>query len=156
MVRIELANERHFAEVLAWLKIEKDQGGEGFYCNRNIIEKAFAAGEGLCVFAESGIIGFAIFQMFTEGSNLDIIEVQSIQRRQGVGSQLLIAAIDTLREQGAKYIHVECTSTDGEALCLRHGFEPYVDPDNYRSVYANPLLRLYLSEWRPTPKNPWV
>ena len=155
MASIEPASTDHFAEVLAWLKAEKEQGGTGFYCNRNIIENSFASGEGLCAIAEEKIIGFAVFQMFTDGGDVHIIEVEPSARGQGLGSQLLLATVEVLRGLGAKYAHVECTSAEGEALFRRHGFENYVDPRNYRSEWDNPLLRLYLSEWRPLPRNPW-
>lgn len=156
MVSIEPANPYHFAEVLAWLKTEKEQGKSGFYCNRNVIEKSFSSGEGLCAIAGGRVIGFAVFQMFTDGGDINIIEVEPSARGQGLGSQLLLSAVGELRELGAKYVDVECTSAEGEALCRRHGFEDYVDPRNYRSEWHNPLLRLYLFEWRPRPSNPWA
>ena len=156
MVSIEPANTHQVEEVLGWLKAEKEQSGTGFYCNRNAIEKSFSSGEGLCAIAEGRIIGFAVFQMFTDGGVVHIIEVEPSSRGQGLGSQLLLAAVEVLRGLGANYVNVECTSAEGEALCRRHGFEDYVDPRNYRSEWDNPLLRLYLSEWRPQPRNPWA
>lgn len=156
VVHIESANTKHFAEVLAWLRIEKEQLGTGFYCNRNVIEKSFASGNGLCVIADGKIVGFAAFQMFTDAGDILIIEVKPSARGRGLGSRLLLATVEALRELGAKYIHVECSSSEGEALCRRHKFETYIDPLNYRSGWKNPLLRLYLSEWRPQPPNPWA
>lgn len=156
MVSIEPANPNDFAEVLAWLKTENDQDGVGFYCNRNIIEKSFASGEGLCAIVEGKIIGFSVFQVFTDGGEIQIIEVEPSARGQGVGSQLLISTVEWLRDRGAKYVHVECTSDEGKSLCRRHRFEDYVDPRNYRSEWDNPLLRLYFSDWRPQPPNPWA
>lgn len=156
MASIEPANTQHYAEVLAWLKAEEEQGGTGFYCNRNVIEKSFASGEGLCAIADGKVIGFAVFQMYTDGGDIHIIEVEPLARGQGLGSQLLLAAIEALRGLGAKYVHVECTSAEGEALCRRYGFEDYIDPRNYRSEWDNPLLRLYLSEWRPRPPKLWL
>lgn len=153
MVSIKLANPHFFPEILEWLKAERDQGGAGFYCNRHIIEKSFASGEGLCAFVGGRIVGFAVFQMYADGGDVHIIEVEPLSRRLGLGSQLLLAAVEALRGLGANYVDVECTSLEGEALCRRHGFEDYVDPRNYRSEADNPLLRLYLSEWRPRPSN---
>src|SRR3569832_644257 len=88
-----------------------------------------------------------------KGCDVHIIEVEPSARGQGLGSQLLLAAVETLRGLEAKYVHVECTSAKGEALCRRHGFETYVDPNSYRSESGTLLLRLYLSEWRPRPPN---
>jgi ribosomal protein S18 acetylase RimI-like enzyme len=156
VVSIEQANTHHFAEVLAWLKAENEKGKTGFYCNRKVIEKSFFSGEGLCAIAEGRVIGFAVFQMFTDGGDINIIEVEPSARGQGLGSQLLLSAVEVLRGLGAKYVDVECTSAEGKTLCQRHGFEDYVDPHNYRSEWDNPLLRLYLSDWRPRPPKPWA
>jgi len=156
VVSIEPANTSHFGEVLEWLKAEQEQGGTGFYCNRNVIEKSFASGAGLCAIAEGRIVGFAVFQMFADGGDVHIIEVEPSARGQGLGSRLLLAAVDALRRLGAKYVDVECTSADGEAICRCHGFEDYIDPRNYRSEWDNPLLRLYLSDWRPQPPNQYA
>lgn len=156
MANIEPANTQYFAEVIAWLKSENEQGGTGFYCNRNVIEKSFASGNGLCAITEGRVIGFTVFQMFSDGGEVHIIEVKPSARGQQLGSQLLFAAVEVLRGFGAKYIQVECTSIEGEALFRRHGFEDYVAPRNNRNEWDNPLLRLYLSKWRPRPPNPWA
>ena len=121
-----------------------------------MIAKSFARGEGLCAFAEKAIVGFAVFQMFTDGGEVHIVEVKPAARRQGLGSQLLLAAVDSLRQSGAKYVDVECTSQEGEVLCRRHCFDDYADPRNHRNDWDNPTLRLYLSAWRPPPPNPWA
>lgn len=155
MVCIEPAEIRYIPEVIGWLKNEKDRGAKGFYCNRKIIEKSFASGDGLCAFVDGKIVGFAIVQMFTDGGDVQIIEVEPSSRRQRLGSQLLLAAVEVLRGRGAKYIDVECTSEEGETLCRRHGFDDYIDPINYHDEWGNPLLRRYLSDWRPVPQNPW-
>lgn len=156
MVNIEPASSHHFSEVLAWLMTEMEQSGKGFYCNRNVIEKSFASGNGLCAIAEGKVIGFAVFQMFSDGGDVHIIEVEPSARGQGLGSKLLLAAVEALRGLGAKFVDVECTSVEGETLCRRYGFENYVDPRNYRGEWDNPALRLYLSPWRPPPLNPWA
>lgn len=153
---IEGADPRHLQEVLGWLKAEEEQAGTGFYCNRNVIAELFASGEGLCAITEGRIVGFAVFQMFSDGGSVQIVEVKPSARLQGLGSRLLLAAVDALRRLGAKYVAVECTSAEGEALCRRHGFEDYVDLRNHRNEWDNPLLRLYLSDWRPPPRHPWA
>jgi GNAT superfamily N-acetyltransferase len=156
VTEIQTATSHHLQEVLVWLKAEREETGDGFYCNRNVIAQSFAVGEGLCAFAEEGIVGFAVFQMFTDGGDVQIVEVKPSARRRGLGSALLLAAVDVLCRQGAKYVDVECTSPEGEALCRRHGFGDYVDPRNHRREWDNPTLRLYLSEWRPPPPHPWA
>ena len=156
MTKIQPASSLDLSEVLQWLKVEEDEVGEGFYCNRNVIAKSFEAGEGLCAVEEGQIVGFVIFQLFTDSGDVNIVEVKPSARRRGIGPQLLTAAVKYLREQGAKYVDAECTSQDGEALCRRQEFEDYVDPRNHRNEWDNPTLRLYLSSWRPKPPHPWA
>jgi len=155
VVNIQPARPDHLDEIIAWLRAEDELTGEGFYCNRNVISSLFLEGDGLCAISGESIVGFAVFQMFSEGGNVQIIEVQPLFRGHGIGSVLLLAAVDVLRCRSAHYVDVECTSPAGEALCRRHGFETYTDPKNYRSQWDNPTLRLYLSEWRPAPKSLW-
>ena len=155
MTQIQPATSRDVPEVLQWLKAEKDEGGNGFYCNRKTIAKSFEAEQGLCAVEQNQIVGFVIFQMFTDGGNVDIVEVKPTARRRRLGYQLLSAAVNYLREKGAKYVDAECFSTEGEALCRGYGFEDYADPRNYRDECDNVNLRLYLGSWRPRPPHPF-
>lgn len=156
MAQIRAATLMDLPELLVWLKEERDETGEGFYCNKEVIEKSFRRDEGLCAIWNGRIVGFAVFQMFSDGGGVQIVEAHPSARRQQIGSQLLKAAIDVLRCHGAHYVDVECTSAEGEALCRRHGFEDYVDPRNERRPFDNPTLRLYLSDWRPPARHPWA
>lgn len=156
MVRIEAANSSHLGEVLGWLQLEEQESGEGFFCNQNVIANAFASGSGICAVSESGVSGFAVIQVLGEGGDIHIIEVKPVARGRGLGARLLLAAIELLRELGAKFVDVECTSRAGEALCRKHGFEDYSDSRNYQSEWDNPTLRLYLSAWRPKARHPWA
>jgi GNAT superfamily N-acetyltransferase len=155
VVEIQIATPSHLPEVLEWLRVEDEQTGSGFYCNRNVVENSFADGDGLCATAEGEVVGFVVLQMFAEGGDVHIVEVMPTARRQGLGSQLLLAAVEVLRQRGAKYVDVECTSAEGERLCRPHGFEDYADPWNHRGDWDNPTLRLYLSDWRPKARHPW-
>jgi GNAT superfamily N-acetyltransferase len=156
MVSLELATTQLFPEVLEWLAAEKERGEAGFYCNRNIIEKSFSSGEGLCALIDGKIVGFVVFKMYANGGDIDIIEVEASFRGLGIGSKLLLAATEALRRLGANYVDVECSSADGESLCRKHSFLDYVDPCNHRNKWDGPLLRLYISDWRPQPPNPWA
>ena len=156
MTKIQTAASRDLPEVVQWLKDEEDEAGEGLYCNRNVISRSFEAGEALCAVEENQIVGFVIFQMFIDGGDVNIVEVKPSARRRGLGHQLLDAAVNHLRKQGAKYVDAECTSQEGEILCRSHGFEDYVDPRNQRNEWDNPTLRRYLLSWRPKPPHPWA
>ena len=153
---IHVATASDFQEVLEWLKEERDRGEDGFFCNREIIAKSFGAGEGLCTICEGKIVGFAVFQFFIDSGDVQIIEVHQSFRRKGLGAKLLGAAVGALCGLGAMYIDVECTSREGEALCRSYGFEEFFDPQNFRGEWDNPTLRLYFSDWRPSPPHPWA
>ena len=156
MTQVRPATVTDLPEVLGWLNEERDETGEGFYCNKEVIESSFARDEGLCAIENGKIVGFAVIQMFSDGGHVQIIEAHPSARRRRIGTHLLEAAIDVLRGQGSHSIDVACTSPEGEALCRRRGFQDYVDPRNYRSPFANPKLRLYLSDWRPPVRLPWA
>lgn len=156
MVKVRVATLEDLPEILAWLKEEREQTGDGFYCNKVVIENCIAGGDGLCAIDNSKIVGFAVFQMLGEGGDVHIIETHPSARRQRIGSQLLRESIDALRKRGAHYVSVECTSAGGEALCRGQGFEDYIDPRNQPRPDDTPKLRLYLSDWRPPVRLPWA
>jgi ribosomal protein S18 acetylase RimI-like enzyme len=137
------------------LKTEDVATGEGFYCNRNVVTQAFLEGSGICALIDGASVGFSVFQMYDDGGDIHIVEVHPGFRGRGIGGQLLEATVERLRKLGAQYVDVECTSRGGEALCRRHGFEDYVDPNNYRNEWDDPELRRYLSDWRPPVRSPW-
>ncbi|MGV8869947.1 MAG: GNAT family N-acetyltransferase [Janthinobacterium svalbardensis] len=153
---IKQASTVFFPEVIEWLKAENERDGTGFYCNRNVIERLFFRGDGLCYMVAGRTVGFVVFQMYIDGGEIHIIEIEPSFRQQGLGSQLLMAGVEALRGKGAKYVEVECTSLEGEALCRSQLFEKYIDPVNYKNEDDNPILRRYFSEWRPSPPNPWA
>jgi ribosomal protein S18 acetylase RimI-like enzyme len=156
MAKTRVATLEDLPELLVWLKEEREQTDEGFYSNKEVIESCIRRGEGLCAIENSRILGFAVFQMFSEGGEVHIIEAHPAARRRRIGSQLLQASIETLRNRGAHYVSAECTSAEGEALCRGQGFEDYVDPRNQPRPFDNPKLRLYLSDWRPPERQPWA
>lgn len=122
-ITLESASDAHLAHVLAWLKEEADAGNAGFYDNRQTISNLFSRDEGICAIHTGHPVGFVVFQMYSVGSEIHIIEVHPKYRGLGIGSQLLAAARARLQALGAPYIDVACTSPSGEALCRRHGFE---------------------------------
>ena len=156
MAQIRSASLDDLPDVLTWLKEEEEQTGGGFYCNRTVIESCFSREDGLCAIESQRIIGFAVFQLFSDGGEVHIVEAHPSERRQGVGSQLLLASIEAMRRRGAHYVGAECTSAEGEALCRKHGLEDYVDSRNERRPFDNPKLRLYLSDWRPPVRRSWA
>lgn len=155
-ITLELASEKYLAATLAWLKDEYDELGEGFYCNRKVVSKSFMNGTGFCAVYQGSPVGFTIFDLLIPEGTIYIVEVHPALRRHAIGSQLLASTIEWLRINGVECIDVECTSQAGEALCKKHGFDCYTDPNNYKDEFENPTLRRYLSDWRPPQRSPWA
>jgi ribosomal protein S18 acetylase RimI-like enzyme len=112
-------------------------------------------GSCVCAIVDGASIGFSVFQMYEDGGEIHIVEVHPSFRGHRIAGQLLDATVERLRSLGAHYADVECTSSAGEALCRRHSFEDYVDPDNYRDESDDQKLRRYFSDWRPPVRPPW-
>jgi GNAT superfamily N-acetyltransferase len=148
-VAIVSAHAGHLGEIHAWRRAECEEDGEGLYRNWQFIANALSTGRGVCAVAEGRVVGFAVFERFEEEGDVDVIQVHPDFWRRGIGTQLLRAAREKLEQLGARLIEVECVTQAGYALCKHFVFEDYVDPKNYRSEYDDPMLRLYLSEWRP-------
>jgi GNAT superfamily N-acetyltransferase len=155
VVKLRAGKASDLPELLSWLKEERDQTGEGFYCNKTVIERCFERGDVLCAINDGRILGFAALQFYGESGAIHMVEAHPSERRRRIGSALLKAAVDMLRGRGALCVDVECSTPQGEALCRKHGFEPYVD-DPRNAPADNPTLRLYLSDRRPPVRCPWA
>ena len=142
------ASPARLREVIRWLQEEHEVGGDGFYCNANVIEHSFAERKVVCALAEEKVVGFSVFYIVPPASGLSIIEVHPQYRKRGVGRKLMAATLMTLSQRGALYVTADCTSEAGMALCKGSGFQPRVDCN---SAYgAAVIARL----WLELPRKP--
>jgi GNAT superfamily N-acetyltransferase len=152
-LRIVDGSQRELPGVLEWLREEDANTSEGFFCNSDVIARSFRDGSSLCALADAHVVAFAVYYIAPPSSGISIIEVHPKYRKRGVGAQMMTATIQRLRSLGAEYVHANCTSTEGEALCRAHGFQTYIHPRNFRSEFATPELRLALTQSAPPPQN---
>mgnify|MGYP001598586588 CR=1 FL=1 len=137
---VVLATEAHLLEILAWLKQEERETGEGFYCNREIIVESQQQGEVCCAVVRSTVVGFVVQTRKSVGASIDILEVKPQCRGQGFGKMLALGAIERLFESGAEFITVRCAPRSSERFWKSLGFQPTGAPQ--RSIWDNPRLVL--------------
>lgn len=132
--------EVHLREILAWLKQEERETGEGFYCNRKIIVESQQQGEVWCAVVRSTAVGFVVQTRKTVGASIDILEVRPQCRGQGFGKMLAIDAIERLFKSGAEFITAQCAPRSSEPFWKSLGFRSTETPQ--WAVGDNPRLVL--------------
>jgi GNAT superfamily N-acetyltransferase len=138
-LQIVRGNEIHLRQVLQWLRRDYESTGEGFYCNPEIIEEWFHEGKAVCALSNEHAVAFATFNLYPPGSKVSIVEVDPQHRCQGIGTRLMRDLLRRLKRQGATYANAECTSAEGEALCVKVGFRPIAP--NARRAHIRSFLR---------------
>ena len=131
------AAERDLASIETWLRLEREQTGEGFYCNWSIIEKGFGAGHLFVLGAQGDVLGFVLDAPYGP----DILEVRPDARGAGRGRQLAQAAIATAFERGISVIEIDCAPDTSIPFWQKMGFTVvYGRAGNGGGVYAFKVL----------------
>ncbi|MEH2469300.1 GNAT superfamily N-acetyltransferase [Nitrobacteraceae bacterium AZCC 2161] len=122
-MEVELANPDDLAEILTWLKQEYDEdGGEGFWCNRNIIARSLNGGD-LYVIRDGGAP--VAFQVGKHAA--DIVSVKKAYRRKGLGTSLFEASIARAIDDDVVVMQGECAPATSLPFWQKHGFERFLD-----------------------------
>lgn len=159
-IAIETGSMTQFEEVQQWLASEEliwrdaTYGMRGFHCNLRRIRDGFVDGRALVAVSDGLAVAFVIIRDADEDiSEISFIETHPLLRGAGIARELAVAALGRLRALGVKAVDVECTSSASEKLFRSIGFEDNADERN-RSDGVE--LRLYLTDWRPKPKHPFM
>jgi len=120
--------KEHLQEILKWLKEEKQSTGEGFYCNRRVISKAFHEGRFHCLFGSELAVAFIVLDIYGNESEISILEVHPAHRGCGFGTLLVKHSISYLKERGVNIVDVECTPPQSESFWRGRGFTDYNPP----------------------------
>lgn len=131
---IVTATPEDLAVVLAWLEREYEADGEGFWCNRGIIERA--QGEDLWVVRRDGVA--AAFQVGDYAA--DIVSVRKDFRRQGLGDALFAASLERAARDNVNVLSIECTPRTSWTFWRRHGFQRYGDLSEWGKITARRVL----------------
>ncbi len=91
------------------------------------------------------IVGFVIFHIAADVSEIYNIAVESSYARLGIGKQLMIAAIDESRRRDAARVVLEVRKSNASAInfYVNFGFRTVGERKNY---YSNPIEDAYVME----------
>lgn len=120
MADIEIApsNEKDLKTILAWLEAEEEDTGNGFWCNRGIVEDSHAEG-GLILLREDDVaVAFQLGALVRPG----IMEVRPDCRGRGYGRMLAERRLEEAREKDWCLLHIECTPSSSRPFWERMGF----------------------------------
>lgn len=142
MVAIEAATSAdidHIAD--RWVELARDQRAHGSHLlaaeNRSVVRDSVARHvieNDLFVARDEGIVGFVMFELqtgiyqhSTTHGVIQNIYVEPEFRNEGIGSALLDAAEEALRDRGAKILSLEVLARNQNARRLyeNRGYEPH-------------------------------
>jgi ribosomal protein S18 acetylase RimI-like enzyme len=142
MVAIEAATSADIDHITdCWVKLARDQRDHGSHLlaaeNRSVVRDSVARHvieNDLLVAREEGIVGFVMFELQTgiyqHSTTRGVIQniyVEPASRDEGIGSALLDAAEEALRERGAEVLSLEVLARNQNARRLyeNRGYEPH-------------------------------
>lgn len=118
---MERANSVDLDEIMNWLKCEYEEYGEGFWCNRNIIEHSFKEDKDLWVVRDDAkAVAFQVGDY-----SPDIVCVRKDMQREGIGSAFAQANYARAKTEGVTVISGECSPITSLPFWQAHGFELY-------------------------------
>ncbi len=134
MNEVVKATPEDLVATLGWLKREHDEDGEGFWCNRRIIERA--QGRDLWVIRCDGEA--VAFQVGDYAA--DIVSVRKDHRRRGLGDALFAASLHRARNDNINVLSIECTPRLSWAFWKRHEFVRFGDMSEFGRITARRVL----------------
>lgn len=114
------ATARDLAAIKVWLREEREQTGEGFFCNWNVIADLFEKHEVFVVDAAGDPVAF----LANEGAHHLIAEVRPDQRGRGYGRMIAEAMVEQSTAKGLSVIEIDCAPETSVPFWTRMGFTP--------------------------------
>lgn len=130
------ATPEDIACILAWLKREYDEDGEGFWCNHNLISEVKSSAGDLWVIRRDGEA--VAFQLGKYSAS--ILSVRRDYRKMGLGTALVQASIKRAFMDNVNALSVQCEPESSLGFWKRMGFVQYDDPDFPDHVNARLML----------------
>jgi len=129
-------------EISEWLREEEATCDEGFYCNINVIEKAFRNKEAFCITWKNQAIGFLIYSRYKRKGRIEIAEVNPACRGWGAGRFLVENSMSTFASRGVFVVDLECRPKKSETFWRHMGFSAVPDgvDQNCYSPYNKPIV----------------
>lgn len=151
-------NEKNLSEIEEWLSEEWQESHLGFYCNWEIIYRAFRTGR-LCIISENdSAIGFIVYKFTDLVAKIDIAEIRPSKRNNGIAKIMIEEFSRFLLLKGVLVIRLCCLPKSTEIfwkkigfinfpMMMRHNkvemYKPLVDyykPTNYTKSDSDKLL----------------
>ena len=127
------------SQIETWLLAEHNQKREGFYCNWNIIRRAYDQQRMMVISVADHCVGFAIWQEHEVTASIDIMEIKPGERKNGLGLALTEALFNLLRAKGVVVADLQCAPAESEPVWRKMGFVDF--PDSFsRPVLENKIL----------------
>lgn len=123
------------AAVLTWLAREYEEDGEGFWCNRGIIERALEYGDLWVIRRGDEPIAVQVGDYAA-----DIVSVSKDCRRQGLGDALFAASLQRAMDDNVNVLSIECSPRSSWTFWQRHGFERFGDLSEWGAITARRIL----------------
>jgi GNAT superfamily N-acetyltransferase len=109
--------------ILAWLKREYDEDGDGFWCNANLISDAGKRPGDIWVVRRNGEA--VAFQLGRYSAS--ILSVRKDYRKMGVGTSLVEASVERAFSDDVNALSVQCQPEESFGFWERMGFVRYSD-----------------------------
>lgn len=122
--------------ILAWLKREYDEDGEGFWCNRNLIADALDTPGDMWVIRRDGeAVAFQLGRY-----SAAILSVRKDYRQMGVGTALVEASVERAFSDDVNALSVQCQPKESLGFWERMGFIRYGDLEPHSDIKARRIL----------------
>ena len=133
---IRNSSKEDLAIVKEWLLAEREQTGEGFFCNWSVITKALKRKDLFVLAADGDIVGFAVIG----AKGPDIVEVRPDMRGMGYGRRIAEWAIKSVADRGNSVIEGQCSPESSVPFWKKMGFTISEKRNGLEGPYAYKVL----------------
>lgn len=124
-VAVAPSTDEAFRQIMNWLLEEYEQSGEGFYCNRRILERCHTDGDLTVAMLGRAAVGFLAARRSEPWDEMHIMSVKpNLRRRHCIGTALTQEYLDTARANDSIGILIECQPIESATFWSRFGFRP--------------------------------
>lgn len=132
---VEKATPADLAAVLNWLEREYAEDGDGFWCNRRIIENALERDELWVIRRGDEPVAVQVGDYAP-----DIVSVRKDCRGKGLGDALFAASLRRAMDDNVNVLTIECSPRSSWSFWQRHGFERFGDLSEWGKITARRIL----------------
>lgn len=142
MHTVDRATDDDLQSILDWLHAESvEDGGEGFWCNRSVIERSHRElGELYVIRAGDEPVSFQVGKFEPA-----IVSTRKAFRGRGLAEAHLIAAIGRARGADVNLLEIECSPRTSWPFWQKRGFQRYGDQSEWADIKARLLLETRFS-----------